>query len=93
MSATLAAPSSARRKRKPSTGGGGSEVPATTFADVAGMDAAKAELAEVGGRVGAGVVQSWEVGGAAAAEISDGGVQACVAVLPGNMPRLQRPPS
>lgn len=34
------------RKRKPS---GGSEVPATTFADVAGMNAAKRELAEVRG--------------------------------------------
>ncbi|KAL4852738.1 putative inactive ATP-dependent zinc metalloprotease FTSHI 3 [Chlorella vulgaris] len=32
------------KKRKPS---GGSEVPATTFADVAGMNAAKRELAEV----------------------------------------------
>jgi hypothetical protein len=35
------------RKRKPSRSGG-SEVPATTFADVAGMEAAKRELAEVG---------------------------------------------
>ncbi|EFN53519.1 hypothetical protein CHLNCDRAFT_136599 [Chlorella variabilis] len=34
------------KKRKPASSGG-SEVPATTFADVAGMDAAKRELAEV----------------------------------------------
>lgn len=36
----------ARRKRKPNLNG--SEVPTTTFADVAGMESAKRELAEVG---------------------------------------------
>ena len=43
-------PGSYGRKRKPSLSG--SEVPTTTFADVAGMESAKRELAEVGSPVG-----------------------------------------